>query len=75
MPETVAWRSQGPASVVLYPGSMITGETGKPWTDHEVRTTVTKYFDLLVMDVRGQNFVKEAVYRELSEEFGSRSCY
>lgn len=49
------------------------GETGKPWTDDEVSATVTKYFDLLVMDVRGQKFVKAGVYRDLSEQFGSRS--
>ncbi|XAS68127.1 DUF3883 domain-containing protein [Micrococcaceae bacterium Sec5.7] len=52
---------------------MFMGETGKPWTDDEVSATVTKYFDLLVMDVRGQKFVKAGVYRDLSEQFGSRS--
>lgn len=52
---------------------MIMGETGKPWTDYEVRATVTKYFDLLLMDLRGQKFVKANVYRELSEQFRSRS--
>lgn len=49
------------------------GETGKPWTEDEVRATVAKYFDLLVMDLRGLNFVKASVYRSLSEQFGSRN--
>lgn len=52
---------------------MIMGETGKPWTDHEVSVTVSKYFDLLVMDVQGQKYVKANVYRELSGQFRSRS--
>lgn len=52
---------------------MVMGETGKPWTDDEVDATVTKYFDMLVMDVQGQKFVKAAIYRELSARFTSRN--
>lgn len=58
---------------VLYPGSMIMGETGKPWTDDEVSATVAQYFDMLVMDVQGKQFVKATIYRELSTRFASRS--
>jgi hypothetical protein len=52
---------------------MVMGETGKPWTDDEVQATVAKYFDMLVMDVRGQQFVKAAIYRNLSTRFTSRN--
>lgn len=58
---------------MLYPGAMIMGETGKPWTADEVRATVSKYFDMLVMDVQGQHFVKAAIYRELSARFAARN--
>jgi hypothetical protein len=52
---------------------MTMGETGKPWTGDEVRASVTKYFDMLEMDVQGKHFVKAAIYRELSERFKSRN--
>lgn len=52
---------------------MVAGETGKPWTNDEVDATVARYFDMLVMDVRGGRFVKESVYRELSARFPSRT--
>lgn len=58
---------------LLYPGDMIMGETGKPWTDEEVRASVAKYFDMLEMDVQGNSFVKAAIYRELSSQFRSRN--
>ena len=59
--------------MVLYPGAMIMGETGKPWTEDEARATVSKYFDMLVMDVQGRHFVKAAIYRELSAHFAART--
>lgn len=52
---------------------MVMGETGKPWTDDEVEATVAKYFDMLVMDVKRQQFVKAAIYRDLSARFTSRN--
>lgn len=58
---------------MLYPGPMIKGETGKPWTDDEVCATVTKYFDIWLMDLQGRPFVKAAIYRELSARFTSRN--
>ncbi|WP_306901410.1 DUF3883 domain-containing protein [Arthrobacter sp. B1I2] len=52
---------------------MVMGETGKPWTEEEVIATVSKYFDMLVMDVQGQTFVKAVIYREMSARFTSRN--
>ncbi|MHC6219815.1 protein NO VEIN domain-containing protein [Arthrobacter sp. MMS24-S77] len=52
---------------------MITGETGKPWISNEVDATVERYFDMFIMDVQGQPFVKAGVYRELSDRFPSRN--
>ena len=52
---------------------MVMGETGKPWTEDEVSATVSKYFDMLVMDVQGQRFVKAAIYKELSARFAARN--
>ncbi|MFF1384672.1 DUF3883 domain-containing protein [Arthrobacter sp. NPDC058288] len=52
---------------------MMMGETGKPWTVDEVDASVTKYFDMLEMDVQGKAFVKAAIYRELSARFTSRN--
>lgn len=52
---------------------MVMGETGKPWTVDEVDASVTKYFDMLEMDVQGKPFVKAAIYRELSTQFTSRN--
>jgi hypothetical protein len=49
---------------------MIMGETGKPWTDDEVGATVAKYFDMLVMDVQGKQFVKATVYRPFAFRHG-----
>ncbi|MDQ0733094.1 hypothetical protein QFZ57_003888 [Arthrobacter sp. B1I2] len=58
---------------MLYPDPMVMGETGKPWTEEEVIATVSKYFDMLVMDVQGQTFVKAVIYREMSARFTSRN--
>lgn len=57
----------------MYPGPMAEGESGKPWTTEEVAATVERYFDMLIMDVRGSKFVKETVYRELSSRFPART--
>lgn len=65
--------STGQAEPVLYPGQMLTGETGKPWTGDEVAATVTTYFDMLFMDLQGRRFVKASIYRELSTRFTSRN--
>lgn len=58
---------------MLYPGGMLTGETGKPWTVDEVHATVARYFDMFMLDLQGQPPVKVAIYRELSERFAARS--
>lgn len=44
-----------------------------PWTSPEIDAAVEAYFDMMVLDIQGQQFVKARVYRELSRRFPARN--
>ncbi|QOT21778.1 DUF3883 domain-containing protein [Paenarthrobacter sp. YJN-D] len=52
---------------------MTAGQTGMPWTSPEIDAAVEAYFDMMVLDIQGQQFVKARVYRELSRRFPARN--
>lgn len=49
------------------------GETGKPWTESEVASTVATYFRMLRMQEMGQSFVKAELIRQLKQQIPARS--
>ncbi|WP_405474885.1 DUF3883 domain-containing protein [Paenarthrobacter ilicis] len=52
---------------------MTAGQTGMPWTGPEIDAVVEAYFDMMMLDMQGQQFVKARVYRNLSELFPVRT--
>lgn len=44
-----------------------------PWTSPEIDAAVEAYFDMMVLDVQGLQFVKARVYRKLSQRFPARN--
>lgn len=44
-----------------------------PWTGPEIDAAVEAYFDMMMLNMQGKQFVKVRVYRKLSELFPARN--